>query len=285
MSTRAHNFSAGPAVLPLEVIEELQQALPNYNGIGLGLMEMSHRSKDFDNIIHSAISRLRSLLVIPEDYEVLLLQGGASLQFYMTALNLLGPEDTGAYINTGTWSTKAIKEAKRCATVETVWEPENGVFNDVPNDDDYTISDDAKFLHYTSNNTIYGTQFSTVPTAEIPLIGDYSSDIASAPIDVSKHGVIYAGAQKNLGPSGVTAVILSPWAVERSQQVDSLRPRWAAINAKLQTDGREKFDVQHTKHLWYLCAGSNASMVGKTRWGLGKFMCKTRQKPSESMIS
>ena len=115
MSTRAHNFSAGPAVLPLEVIEELQQALPNYNGIGLGLMEMSHRSKDFDDIIHSAIARLRSLLVIPEDYEVLLLQGGASLQFYMTALNLLGPEDAGAYINTGTWSTKAIKEAKRCA--------------------------------------------------------------------------------------------------------------------------------------------------------------------------
>ena len=163
MSTRAHNFSAGPAVLPLEVIEELQQALPNYNGIGLGLMEMSHRSKDFDNIIHSAIARLRSLLVIPEEYEVLLLQGGASLQFYMTALNLLGPEDAGAYINTGTWSTKAIKEAKRCAKVETVWEPQNGVFNSVPNTNDYTVSSTAKFLHYTSNNTIYGTQFSTAP--------------------------------------------------------------------------------------------------------------------------
>ena len=111
MSTRAHNFSAGPAVLPLEVIEELQQALPNYNNIGLGLMEMSHRSKDFDEIIESAKSRLSELLQIPEGYEILLLQGGASLQFYMTALNLLGPEDTGAYINTGTWSTKAIKEA------------------------------------------------------------------------------------------------------------------------------------------------------------------------------
>ena len=186
-------------------------------------MEMSHRSKDFDDIIHSAIARLRSLVNIPEDYEVLLLQGGASLQFYMTALNLLGHEDTGAYINTGTWSTKAIKEAKRCAKVETVWEPSNGIFNGVPNDNEYTVSENAQFLHYTSNNTIYGTQFQTAPIAEVPLVGDYSSDIASAPIDVSKHGVIYAGAQKNLGPSGVTAVILSPWAVERSAHVNTVR--------------------------------------------------------------
>lgn len=248
MSTRAHNFSAGPAVLPLEVIEELQQALPNYNGIGLGLMEMSHRSKDFDNIIHSAIARLRSLLVIPEEYEVLLLQGGASLQFYMTALNLLGPEDTGAYINTGTWSTKAIKEAKRCAKVETVWEPQNGVFNSVPNTNDYTISSTAKFLHYTSNNTIYGTQFSTAPTADIPLVGDYSSDIASAPIDVSKHGIIYAGAQKNLGPSGVTAVILSPWAVERSQYVNTLRPGGlpSMLNYNLMVEKNSMFNTPNT---------------------------------------
>ena len=122
--TRAHNFSAGPAVLPLEVIQELQAALPNYNNIGLGLMEMSHRSKDFDEIITSAENRLRNLLNIPADYEVLFLQGGASLQFYMTALNMLTPKDTGAYINTGTWSTKAIKEAKRCANVSTIWEPQ-----------------------------------------------------------------------------------------------------------------------------------------------------------------
>ena len=248
MSTRAHNFSAGPAVLPLEVIEELQQALPNYKGIGLGLMEMSHRSKDFDNIIQSAIYRLRSLLNIPEDYEVLLLQGGASLQFYMTALNLLGPEDTGAYINTGTWSTKAIKEAKRCAKVETVWEPENGVFNRVPTNDDYTTSNTAKFLHYTSNNTIYGTQFSTAPMTNLPLVGDYSSDIASAPIEVSKHGVIYAGAQKNLGPSGVTAVILSPWAVERSHHVNTLRSGGlpSMLNYKLMVEKNSMFNTPNT---------------------------------------
>ena len=248
MSTRAHNFSAGPAVLPLEVIEELQQALPNYNGIGLGLMEMSHRSKDFDAIIHSAISRLRSLLEIPADYEVLLLQGGASLQFYMTALNLLGPEDTGAYINTGTWSTKAIKEAKRCAKVETVWEPSDGVFNGVPTHDEYSVSESAQFLHYTSNNTIYGTQFQAAPVADVPLVGDYSSDIASAPIDVSAHGVIYAGAQKNLGPSGVTAVILSPWAVERSAHVNTVRPGGlpSMLNYKLMVEKNSMFNTPNT---------------------------------------
>ena len=176
------------------------------------------------------------------------MQGGASLQFYMTALNLLGPEDTGAYINTGTWSTKAIKEAKRCAKVETVWEPENSIFNGVPNSDDYTVSSEAKFLHYTSNNTIYGTQFPTTPTANIPLVGDYSSDIASAPIDVSKHGVIYAGAQKNLGPSGVTAVILSPWAVERSQQVNTLRPGGlpSMLNYKLMVEKNSMFNTPNT---------------------------------------
>ena len=221
--TRAHNFSAGPAVLPLEVIQELQAALPNYNNIGLGLMEMSHRSKDFDEIITSAENRLRNLLNIPADYEVLFLQGGASLQFYMTALNMLTPKDTGAYINTGTWSTKAIKEAKRCANVSTIWEPSNGIFTGVPDVDDYKVPNNATYVHYTSNNTIYGTQFQSTPSVNIPLIGDFSSDIASGPIDVSAHDIIYAGAQKNLGPSGVTAVILSPWAVERSRTVNSIR--------------------------------------------------------------
>ncbi len=248
MMTRAHNFSAGPAVLPLEVIEELQHALPNYNNIGLGLMEMSHRSKDFDDIIESAKSRLRSLLNIPEDYHVLLLQGGASMQFYMTALNLLGPNDTGAYINTGTWSTKAIKEAKRCAQVSTVWSPDNGVFTGVPTNDDYTVPNGATFLHYTSNNTIYGTQFPTAPEADVPLVGDFSSDIASQPIDISKHGVVYAGAQKNLGPSGVTAVILSPWAVERSIAVNEQRPGGlpSMLNYKLMVDKNSMFNTPNT---------------------------------------
>jgi len=248
MSNRAHNFSAGPAVLPLEVIEELQQALPNYKNMGLGLMEMSHRSKAFDDIIESAKRRLRELLNIPNSYEVLLLQGGASLQFYMTALNLLGPNDTGAYINTGTWSTKAIKEAKRCAQVSTVWAPETSVFNNVPTDKDYTTPDSATFLHYTSNNTIFGTQFQTTPVSNIPLVADFSSDIASAPIDVSKHDVIYAGAQKNLGPSGVTAVILSPWAVERSVTVNKLRPGGlpSMLNYKLMVDKNSMFNTPNT---------------------------------------
>ena len=248
MSTRAHNFSAGPAVLPLEVIEELQQALPNYNNIGLGLMEMSHRSKDFDDIIESAKSRLRTLLQIPDDYEVLLLQGGASLQFYMTALNLLGPDDTGAYINTGTWSTKAIKEANRCSIAKSVWAPENDSFTRVPQTDEIGSTEGATYLHYTSNNTIYGTQFQRPPTSDLPLIGDFSSDIASAPIDVAKHGLIYAGAQKNLGPSGVTAVILSPWAIERSVTVNGLRKGGlpSMLNYKLMVDKNSMFNTPNT---------------------------------------
>ena len=275
--TRTQFFSAGPAVLPLEVIEELQQALPNYNGIGLGLMEMSHRSKDFDDIIHSAIARLRSLVNIPEDYEVLLLQGGASLQFYMTALNLLGPEDTGAYINTGTWSTKAIKEAKRCAKVETVWEPSTGIFNGVPTDDEYTVSDKAQFLHYTSNNTIYGTQFQTAPTADVPLVGDYSSDIASAPIDVSKHGVIYAGAQKNLGPVVVYCGDSVHMAVERSAHVEyrSFRGLPSMLNYKLMVEKNSMFNTPNT--FWNLCI-MNARLVRAPTWCL----CHSRTKHSKA---
>jgi phosphoserine aminotransferase len=251
LKSRAHNFSAGPAVLPLEVIHELQEALPNYNNVGLGLMEMSHRSKDFDDIIVSANRRLRTLLNIPKEYEVLFLQGGASLQFYMSALNLLNGQDnqeTSAYINTGTWSTKAIKEAKRCGDVTTVWEPKSGVFNSVPTNDEYTIPTNSVYVHYTSNNTIYGTQFQEIPDSSVPLIGDYSSDIASGPLDVSKHAVIYAGAQKNLGPSGVTAVILSPWAVERSRQINSLMPCGlpSMLNYGLMVDKNSMFNTPNT---------------------------------------
>ena len=154
---RAHNFSAGPAVLPLPVITKLQNVLPEYANTQIGLMEMSHRSSDFQEIHDSAKQKLRTLLKIPTDYHILFLQGGASLQFYMLPLNILEPSDSAAYINTGTWSTKAIKEAKRCSQAFSCWEPQNGIFNDIPTTN--IDAKQAKYLHYTSNNTIYGTQF------------------------------------------------------------------------------------------------------------------------------
>lgn len=221
---RMHNFSAGPAVLPLSVIEQLSCALADFQGCGLGLMEMSHRGKVFDDVIVGAEARFRKLIGVPDDYAVLFLQGGASLQFYMSALNLLGPGERADYLMTGVWSTKALKEAKRCSDAVAAWE-QDGTPDHVPQPGSYTIREDAKYLHYTSNNTIYGTQFSALPEAgDRPLVGDLSSDIASRPVDVSRHAVLYAGAQKNLGPSGVCAVILSPWAVEQSRRADGLRP-------------------------------------------------------------
>ena len=244
--SRAHNFSAGPAVLPEEILTELADALPNFQNTGLGLMELSHRSSTFDAVIESAKRRLRSLLNVPTDYEVLFLQGGASMQFYMTALNFLLPSDTADYINTGTWSTKAIKEARRIANVKEIWRPE--IFNCVPAKEDICINHEALYLHYTSNNTIYGTQFHYIPETDKPLIADLSSDICSRAIDISRHQVIYAGAQKNLGPSGVTAVILSPWAVERSREVNKLKKEGlpSMLNYGLMVDKNSMFNTPNT---------------------------------------
>ena len=215
---RSHNFSAGPAALPLSVIEELQASLPEFRSCQAGIMEISHRSPDFDSVITAAKSRFRSLINIPDEYEVLFLQGGASLQFYMLPLNLLSPTGKGAYLMTGTWSTKALKEAKRCSNSFALWEDDT--HKKVP----ASIPDtDASYIHYTSNNTIYGTQYHERPATDSHLVVDMSSDICSRPVDVSKFDVIYAGAQKNLGPSGVTAIILSPWAIEQSQKNNKAR--------------------------------------------------------------
>lgn len=209
---RIHNFGAGPAVLPLEVVEKVQAALPNLLDSGFGLLEISHRSDTYQSVIDSAVARVREVLSVPDDFEVLLLQGGASTQFYMTALNLLREGEKADFLVTGGWSQKALKEAQRIGASASVYTPE--VFDRVPRAGDYTPSEDAVYLHYTSNNTLYGTQFHSRPVAD-HLVLDASSDICGAPLDVSAHDVVYAGAQKNLGPSGVTLVILSPWAVSR----------------------------------------------------------------------
>jgi phosphoserine aminotransferase len=213
---RIHNFGAGPAVLPLSVVEECQAALPNLLGSGLGLLEISHRSKTFQGVVDGAVDRVRRVLGVPQDYTVLFLQGGASLQFYMTALNLLRPGDKADYLVTGTWSQKAVKEAKRVADAKGIWDDAPNNFKRVPTDGEYTVREDAVYLHYTTNNTIYGTEFHHLPdSGGKPRIVDTSSDIAGVPLDVSAHDLVYAGAQKNLGPSGVTLVILSPWAMSR----------------------------------------------------------------------
>jgi phosphoserine aminotransferase len=213
---RIHNFGAGPAVLPLSVVEECQAALPNLLGSGLGLLEISHRSKTFQGVVDSAVDRVRRVLGVPQDYQVLFLQGGASLQFYMTALNLLRPGEKADYLVTGTWSQKAVKEAKRIGDAKGIWDDAPNNFKRVPKNGEYTVREDAVYLHYTTNNTIYGTEFHHLPdSGGKPRVVDTSSDVAGVPLDVSAHDLVYAGAQKNLGPSGVTLVILSPWAMSR----------------------------------------------------------------------
>jgi len=202
--------------MPLSVVEAVGNALPNLMDSGFGLCEISHRSSTFQSVVDSAMERVRRVLSVPDDYTVLFLQGGASLQFYMAALNILRDGEKADYLVTGGWSLKALKEAGRVGDATTIWSDADNGFKSVPSNDEYSVREDAVYVHYTSNNTLYGTQFHHIPdTAGKPRILDASSDIAGVPLDVSAHEIIYAGAQKNLGPSGVTLVILSPWALER----------------------------------------------------------------------
>jgi len=202
---RLHNFNAGPSILPLPVLEEAQRNLVDHQGLGLSVLEMSHRSAAFEAIVERAKASLRRLLSLPDDYEILFLQGGASLQFAMVPLNL---DAGGAYVNTGVWSKKAIAEAKRTGRApQVIWSGEANGFRAVPRPDERLDTGGAPWLHYTSNNTIYGTQWHHVPQVDVPLVCDMSSDFLSAPIDPRPYGLIYAGAQKNAGPSGVTVVV------------------------------------------------------------------------------
>ncbi|MER2079548.1 3-phosphoserine/phosphohydroxythreonine transaminase [Psychrobacillus psychrotolerans] len=205
---RAYNFNAGPSALPVEVLEKAQQELVNFHGTGMSIMEMSHRSSTFEEVHNEAISRLRKLFAIPDDYEVLFLQGGASLQFTMIPMNFIQLEKKASYVMTGVWSEKAYKEATLFGEpVQTASTKENK-YRNIPSLEEIDFGSDDAYVHLTSNNTIYGTQWSEFPdTGEVPLIADMSSDIMSKPIDISRFDLIYAGAQKNLGPSGVTVVI------------------------------------------------------------------------------
>lgn len=202
---RKYNFNAGPGTLPLPVLEAAQAQLVDYQGMGLSVLEMSHRSKAFQAILDKAKEDLSALLALPEGYEILFLQGGASQQFAMVPMNL---GEGGAYVTTGAWSEKALAEARRVGRASEVWTDAPGGFRKVPAEGEaLAVPDDAPFLHITTNNTIYGTQWRHVPKSPAPLVADASSDILSRPLDLRSFGLIYAGAQKNAGPSGVTLVI------------------------------------------------------------------------------
>ncbi len=215
---RIHNFNPGPATLPLPVLEQIKDEMLNLKGTGMSILETSHRSKVFDDIINEAIERTKRLLKLPEEFHVIFVQGGASLQFAMVPMNLSVKDKPVDYINTGTWATKAIKEAKiQGKQVRIIASSEDKDFSYIPRD--FNEDGKASYLHFTSNNTIKGTQWSKFPEAEgIPLISDMSSDFMSRPFDVTSFGLIYAGAQKNIGPAGVAMVIIREDMLDRIPQ-------------------------------------------------------------------
>ena len=216
---RIFNFSAGPAILPVPVLEEAQRDLVALPGVGMSVLEVSHRSKAFEAILARTEADLRTLGTVPSNYKVLFLQGGASLQFSMVPLNLLTDGRAADYIVTGGWAQKAVKEAKRVGPVNIAGTTQAEQFSRIPRQDELTLDPNAAYVHFTTNNTLFGTQWQTEPqVGEVPLVADACSDIFSRPIDVSKYGLIYAGAQKNLGPSGVTVVIVREDLLARSSK-------------------------------------------------------------------
>lgn len=206
--SRVHNFSAGPAALPLEVLETIRQDIPGWQGTGMSVMEISHRSKEFVALAARCEANLRTLLSIPDDYAVIWTQGGATMQMAMVPLNLAGPGDTVDYVQTGSWGKKAFSEAKKACNANLAADSSDRNFTYIPDESVWQRSDDAAYLHITSNETIAGVEFHGVPGGDVPIVSDMSSTIMSRPIDVSRYAVIYAGAQKNIGPAGITLAIV-----------------------------------------------------------------------------
>lgn len=201
-----HNFGAGPCILPQEVFKQASQSVLEFNSTGLSILEISHRTPEFEAVVDETVRLVKELLNVPEGYSVVLLQGGASLQFSMVPMNLLGNGQTAAYLNTGVWASKALKEAKLFGNVNVVASSKEENYTYIPKG--FEIPSDSAYFHYTSNNTIYGTELFDVPQTNVPVVCDMSSDIFSRVIDVSQFGLIYAGAQKNMGPAGVTLAIV-----------------------------------------------------------------------------
>ncbi|USK40135.1 3-phosphoserine/phosphohydroxythreonine transaminase [Cytobacillus firmus] len=216
---RALNFNAGPAALPEEVLKEAEKSLLNFGNTGMGIMELSHRSNEYQAVHDQAITRLRRLLAIPDDFEVLFIQGGASLQFSMVPMNLLGKDQAAHYILSGSWSEKALKEADKIGETVISASSKEQKYSFIPEFSQDDMPDNAAYLHITSNNTIYGTQWQSFPSnKKTPVVADMSSDILSRPLKVDQFDLIYAGAQKNLGPSGVTVVIIRKELLKRSSE-------------------------------------------------------------------
>ena len=222
---RIFNFSAGPAVMPLSVLQEIQRDLVSLPGVGMSVLEISHRSKTFEGLLAAAEADVRALAGIPANYKVLFLQGGASTQFSMVPMNLLGAGMTADYIDTGSWADKAIKEAKKVGAVNIVATSKADNYSRIPEARELSFTPGAAYVHITSNNTIEGTEFHALPdVGDRPLVNDTSSDMFSRPIDIGRHGLIYAGAQKNIGCAGVTLVIIREDLVERSAKVKASLP-------------------------------------------------------------
>ncbi len=239
MTNRVYNFNPGPAVLPEPVLKEVQENLLSLPDVGMSILEISHRSSTFENILNETIENLRKLASIPSNYKILFLGGGASLQFSMVPLNLMPPKNKADYIVTGSWSKKAVKEAKRVGTVNIAASTEEENFKRIPKQEELKLDSDAAYVHYTSNNTIYGTEWHYIPeVGDVPLVCDMSSDIFSYPFDITKFGLIYAGAQKNLGPAGVTIVIIREDLLERSQ--DSLH---TMLNYKIHAENNSLYNT------------------------------------------
>ncbi len=223
--TRVHNFSAGPAALPLQVLEQIQSDLPDWHG-GMSVMEVSHRSKEFVELAARAEANLRKLLGVPDNYSVLFPQGGATMQMAMTPLNLSTPGQTVDYVVTGSWGKKAAGEAGKFCNVNIAADGSASNFTSIPDIQSWNRSEDAAYLHYVPNETIAGVEFHFVPDGDTPLVADMSSTILSRPIDVSQFGVIYAGAQKNIGPAGITLVIVRNDLLERARATNPHLMTW-----------------------------------------------------------
>jgi phosphoserine aminotransferase len=245
--TKVFNFSAGPAVLPAEVLQRAQQELVDWHGSGMSVMEMSHRGKEFMSIAAKAEADLRELMAIPANYKVLFLQGGASMQFAMVPMNLLRGKKGADYINTGEWSKKAIKEAKGLCAVNVAASSEAVKFTTVPARADWKLDPNAAYVHYTPNETIGGVEFPSIPdVGSVPLVADMSSTILSRPVDVTKFGLIYAGAQKNIGPSGLTVVIV------REELLGQVVPGTPAMfDYKIHADNESMYNTPPT-YAWYI---------------------------------
>jgi phosphoserine aminotransferase len=247
-TTRIHNFSAGPAVLPVAVLEEAQRNLISLPGVGMSVMEISHRSGTFEDLLNGAIEDIRALANVPSNYRILMLQGGASLQFSMVPMNLLTAGAAADYVDTGSWSDKAIKEAKKAGKVNLAGTSKADNYARIPAQSELKLSPDAAYVHITSNNTIEGTEWAALPdVGGVPLVADTSSDMFSRPIDVSRFGLIYAGAQKNLGPSGVTLVIIREDLLARS--ADALP---TMLNYKVHADNNSLYNTPNTFGIYIL---------------------------------